>query len=121
MTNFNELPLEEKLEQAQKGDVVVTDAGARLNFIKMDGCLFELQVSSAETSLVFGKEITDIIRPSEKQESPEIVDDRPSKKHELPEIVEKLRDLLFTPLPEPHRLAMLIDVLADHFEKESRK
>lgn len=71
MPDFNELPLEEKIQQAKKGDVVVTDVGVRLPSVGWDCLSARVRISSTAIDLPVPYEsITDIIRPSEKQEVP---------------------------------------------------
>lgn len=115
MTNFNGLPLVEKIQQAQKGDVIVTDTGARLPSVRLECLGVQVRISSTAIDLsVPYEEITDIIRPSEKQEVPEIVE----WLRQPPFAASNNGDVAYV---KPFDLCELAEKLADHFEKETRK
>ncbi len=107
MTNFNTLQLADKLKQAELGDIVVTDSGARLPFVSMygDGFCCAMTKERCRMILEYG-EITDIIRPNDKKE--------------VPEIVRKLRYILDNYI-EDKVLLDVIGILIIHFEKEAMK
>ena len=67
MTDFNSLPLAEKIKQAQAGDIVVTDSGARLPFILRMGARFMVRATRSDTYYVYCNDVTDIIRPTERK------------------------------------------------------
>lgn len=116
MTDFNALPLAEKIKQAQAGDIVVTDSGARvpLDDTDSDGD-FRLCVSSGSFDWIGSSSITDIIRPTARK---------------VPEVVEWLRELAksceksIKEAPDKHDTVfttagamLLCEKLADHFER----
>lgn len=76
MTNFNALPLSEKLTHAQRGDIVVTDSGARLPFVEhspYNGEFPKVQICNISYDFLSMDHIIDIIRPEpETKPVPEI-------------------------------------------------
>ena len=113
MIDFNALPLAEKIKQAQAGDIVLTDSGAKvpLKQVDIEGC-FHLDVSRANAFWIYTSHVADIIRPSERK---------------VPEIGERLRkfacrerrSLGATRMDMNTPVGHLADILADHFEKET--
>ena len=107
MTNFNALPLAEKIKQAQAGDIVVTDSGARLPFILRMGARFMVRATRSDTYYVYCNDVTDIIRPTARK---------------VPEVVGILREASEAIALNAHSHNLIIirrmfSLLADHFEK----
>lgn len=77
MTPFSQLPLADKLKQAQRGDIVVTDNGSRAMVARPmahgDNCIRVILSKDIVDALYISPiNITDIIRPSEAQTAPTI-------------------------------------------------
>lgn len=72
MTPFSQLPLADKLKQAQRGDIVVTDVGARLPFLHADKIVVTVALEGHRNYPLDIEFITDIIRPSEVDVAPTI-------------------------------------------------
>lgn len=116
MTDFNALPLAEKIKQAQAGDIVVTDSGARLPFIMCVSVKFIVQVTRSDTYHMNAFDIADIIRPTARK---------------VPEVVELREKILMFENAVPYDFEESIRYAAfllrryieiahkDHFEKET--
>lgn len=116
MTDFNNLPLDEKKKQAQAGDIVVTDSGARVTYATRDTDAVSsgiwVKISNAVDTWIKLEDVTDIIRPTAR------------KVPEVPEVVEWLRyqssNLIDMRVFDARVFASLLcQKLADHFEKET--
>lgn len=114
MTNFNELPLSEKLTQALRGDIVVTDSGARLPVFERGVITIHCTIAVSNMCIYIPtKHITDIIRPEPETKA-------------VPEIVDSLCDFMHTisriePFDPLAAIIQLADKLVVHFEKGSQK
>lgn len=115
MTNFNDLLLAEKLTQAKRGDIVVTDSGSRCVFYDgYNDSRTIVALTKIRNHILDNTEITDIIRP-EPEAKP------------VPEIVRTLQKIacrcngLSTVNDVGHRLTDICNAFAKHFEKESQK
>lgn len=105
MTPFSQLPLADKLKQAQRGDIVVTDSEARLPFIiyAEDIAVVICAPTKHRRARISKFHITNIIRPSEPE-------------REVPEIIGKLREINNSGHDIHMKFNHLVRYLADHFE-----
>lgn len=114
MTDFNALPLAEKIKQAQAGDTVVTDSGARVIYAARDTDAVStgvwVNISKAVDTWIKIDDIADIIRPTARK-VPEVVE-------WLTEEIEDLNEDI-TATVTNYRLIGVLHRLAKHFEKET--
>lgn len=114
MTDFNALPLAEKIDRANVDDFLITDTGCKIIIADIDS------VGSIGVS-IFGdykiwiprKSITDIIRPTARK-VPEVVEWLKEEMEEIIHIKDRQHPFDICPLS---RFSELLRVLADHFER----
>lgn len=114
MTDFNALPLAEKIKHAQAGDMVVTDSGARLPFEGYHGESshpITVGVTFLKSQWIAETEIADIIRPTARK-VPEVVG-------ELNEFHRALCGHQLRGLDSDKKIGALVMILSRHFEKET--
>lgn len=110
MEDFSNLPLDEKKKQAQAGDIVVTDRGARLPFIHADKLVVTVALEGHRNYPLDIEFITDIIRPTARK---------------VPEVVymidREVKSALAADTQEEAISALIraVSAVADHFEKET--
>lgn len=108
---FNSLPLGQKKQNVARGDIVITDIGARLVYFNqgIDGMACDY---SHQTGCVYIKSewVTDIIRPSPKEQPAKVV-----------AVSVLLRDINSSLSSDYAKLRRTLVALADHFEREAGK